>query len=89
MIKLSFGSEDFFCLVEACVVDSVVVFVVVFLVSVVASDVVAWLVALERIVSVDVRCVVASVACSMEEGVEVSVVAGLESTRRSGQNGTG
>ena len=85
MIKLSFGSEDFFCLVEACVVDSVVVF----LVSVVVSDVVAWLLVVERIASVDVLCVVASVACSMEEEVEVSVVAGLESTRWSGQNGTG
>ena len=85
MIKLSFGSEDFFCFDEACVVDSVVVF----LISVVASDVVAWLVVVERIVSVDVLCVVASVVCSMEEEVGLSVVAGLESTRRSGQNGTG
>ena len=72
-------------MVEACVVASVVVF----LVSVVVSDVVAWLLVVERIASVDVLCVVASVACFMEEEVEVSVVAGLESTRRSGQNGTG
>ena len=85
MIKLSFGSEDFFCLVEACVVDSVVVF----LVSVVVSDVVAWLLVVERIASVDVLCVVASVACSMEEEEGLSVVAGLDCTRRSGQNGTG
>ena len=85
MIKLSFGSEDFFCFEEACVVDSVVVF----LVSVVASDVVAWLLVVERIASVDVLCVVASVACFMEEEVDVSVVAGLVSARRSGQNGTG
>ena len=72
-------------MVEACVVASVVVF----LISVVASDVVAWLVVVERIVSVDVLCVAASVACSREEEVGLSVVAVLDWTRRSGQNGTG